>query len=173
MRVPGPAEEFVVRLDEVRSRMATLVETPVPDTLTEPHPSTGERWAWNQVWAHMVEFVPYWMDQIRRTVENEGESPPPFGRVQTDPGRLAGIESGRLEGVPALWERLSGEIDDLKVFLTDLAEEAWRRQGEHQTLGVMGMDRIVDEFLVGHLEEHADQLEGLAGHAPPGDTPTR
>jgi hypothetical protein len=33
----------------------------------------------------------------------------------------------------------------------------------HQTLGVVNMPHLVDEFLVGHLEQHAAQLDGLAG----------
>src|SRR5204862_411810 len=124
---------------------------------------SGERWEWGQVWAHMVEFVPYWMDQIRDAVAaGVTDEPVPFGRVKSDPNRVAGIEAGRHDPIGVLHTRLSEEVNGLKAFLADLSEDDWRVTGRHQTLGTMPMDRIVEEFLVGHLEEHAAQLESLA-----------
>jgi len=165
MRVAEPADGFVVRLDEVLARLVVLAETPPLDALTDPGPPTGEQWDWSQVWAHMVEFVPYWIEQIRLVLDTDTHQAVPFGRVKTDPDRIAGIEVRRYEPVAGLFARLSEEVADLKAFLADLSEEDWRRTALHQTRGVMPMDRIVDEFLVGHLEEHLAQLESLA---PPG-----
>jgi hypothetical protein len=169
MRVPDPAEDFVVRLDEARERLAVLADADPGRDLTEPDPDTGERWEAPQAWAHMAEFVPYWIGQLRGVLDAEGDEPAPFGRIKSDPGRIAAIETGRHEPIAILWERLSAEIGDLKAFLAGLSEDDWGRRGEHQTLGVMPMERMVDRFLVGHLEEHLDQLEGLApGSSSPG-----
>ncbi len=165
MRVPDPAEEFIVRLDELLPRLALLSEAPAADGLTEPDPDTGERWDRGQVWAHMVELVPYWMEQIRRVVEAERDRSVPFGRVKTDPGRIAAIEAGRHQPVAAQWEELSNEIGDLKAFLTSLSDEEWDRTGEHPTLGTMTVPRMVERFLLEHLEEHATQLESLTESA--------
>jgi hypothetical protein len=173
MRVPDPAGGFIVRLDGVQPRLALLAEMPVPSALTEPDPPTGERWEWGQVWAHMVEFVPYWIGQIRLILEARTDQPVPFGRVKTDPDRIARIEAGRHESVTGLFERLSDETGDLTAFLAELSEEDWRRMGLHQTRGIMPMDRIVEQFLVGHLDEHAVQLESLGGEDPPPDPSTR
>jgi hypothetical protein len=161
VRVTDPAEDFIVRLDELVPRFAALAQSPDVAALTEPDPDTGERWDRGQVWAHMVEFVPYWMEQIRVVIEVESDQPVPFGRVKTNPDRIAAIQAGRHHPVAAQWEELSEEIGDLKAFLTGLAGDQWDRTGVHPTLGSMTVPQIVERFLVGHLDEHAIQLESL------------
>ena len=37
----------------------------------------------------------------------------------------------------------------------------WELRGLHPKLGAMTVDELVERFLVGHLEEHAEQLEGM------------
>lgn len=161
MRVPGPADDFIVRLDEVRARLARLADEDMEGRLTEPDPDTGEPWEPAQIWSHMVEFIPYWRGEIDHILEADTDEPVPFGRVKTDPERIARIEEGRTVPLPDLWEALQEELGHLKAFVADLSEDQWRREGVHQTRGVMAMPGIVDRFLVDHLEEHADQLEGL------------
>jgi hypothetical protein len=40
--------------------------------------------------------------------------------------------------------------------------EGWDQAvGQHPRLGQVETSRIIEEFLVGHLEEHAEQLESL------------
>lgn len=170
MRVAQPAGGFVVRLDEVMERLAAVAEGDVPDRTTDPDPDTGERWEAAQVWSHIVEFIPYWREQIDRIRGADTEEAVPFGRVKTDPDRLARIEQGRSVPLNDLWEGAREEVAHLKAYVTDLSDEDWARTGTHPTLGVMDMPRIVDRFLVGHLEEHAEQLESLT--EPPG-RPTR
>jgi hypothetical protein len=163
MRVPGPAEDFVLRLDDLLPRLGVVSEAPDTGSLADPDPDTGERWDRGQVWAHMVEFVPYWTGEIRLVIEAESDRPVPFGRVKTDPGRIAAIAASRHQPVAAQWGELSKEIGDLKAFLTGLSDEDWDRTGEHPTLGAMTVPRMVERFLLEHLEEHAVQLETLAG----------
>lgn len=162
MRVPEPGEGLLIRLDEVSSRLADLAVLEPPPGLTDPDPRSGERWEWGQVWAHIAEFPRYWMNEIRAALEQADGEPVRFGRVATDPARIEAIERDRRTPVPVLWEKVVGDLDDLRVLLGEMTSEKWDRRGGHSTLGVMAMDRIFDEFLVGHLEEHADQLESMA-----------
>ena len=37
--------------------------------LTDPEPGTGERWDAGQVWAHLAEFVGFWLAQASHVVE--------------------------------------------------------------------------------------------------------
>jgi hypothetical protein len=37
--------------------------------------------------------------------------------------------------------------------------------GRHQTLGDMTIERQLEEFHIGHVEQHLDQLDGLASRA--------
>ena len=64
-------------------------------------------------------------------------------------------------GHNALWQGVREDINDLRAFLRELPDHGWRARGLHETMGVMSMAAIIEEFLIGHLEEHAGQLEGL------------
>jgi len=156
------AAALIARLDAVAERLARHAAAGGPPDLTEPDPATGERWDAGQVWAHLVEFVPYWMAQLRRILEARSPEPLAFGRVKSDAGRLAAIEAGRHESPRAQMARLGAAIAELRGMLGELPPAAWSARGQHSTRGAMDLARIVEEFLVGHLEEHADQLDGLA-----------
>lgn len=134
-----------------------------PGELTEPDPGGEERWDVGQVWAHLSEFVPYWIDEARKVADPAAPEPVPFGRVKTDAGRLAAIADRRGEPLEVLAGKVADDVEELRIFLGELDEQpgVWSRRGLHSKLGEMPMTRIVEEFLVGHVEEHARQLEGL------------
>ncbi len=94
-------------------------------------------------------------------VEHGGQEPVGFGRTKSDPVRLAAIERDRDRDRRLLWNRIAGDIARLRAFLRALEPSAWAARGTHSTRGEMDLSGIVDEFLVGHLEQHADQLDGL------------
>jgi hypothetical protein len=158
----GPAAELIDRVDAVQARLALDAGAPPPPGLTTPDPPSGEQWDWGQVWAHLGEFVPFWAEQVRRILsQGSDRDPVPFGRTKGDHERVAAIERDRGVPPPQLYARLVKQLDDLRALLDGLSEEDWSRRGLHSTLGPMEMPRIVQEFLVGHLESHADQLDGL------------
>jgi hypothetical protein len=157
-----PAVEFLRRLDAVESRLQTHAGAEIaPDALTAPDPPTGERWEAGQVWAHVAEFVPYWLGEAEQVVEHGRQEPVGFGRTKSDPARLTAIERDRDRDRRLLWNRVAGDIAGLRAFLSGLEPPAWAARGTHSTLGEMDLSGIIDEFLVGHLEQHADQLDGL------------
>jgi hypothetical protein len=158
----GAAADLLMRLDAVEARLASLARESVRG-LTEAEPATGERWDTGQVWAHLSEFPGYWLGQARLVVEGWRGEPVPFGRVKTDPERLAAIENERSAAPALLMDRVHAQLDALRSWLRDLSADAWDAVGLHVRLGEMGLARILDEFVVGHLEEHAAALEGLAG----------
>jgi hypothetical protein len=155
-------DAFVTRLEYVAMRLQRHAVAKPASGLTDPDEPSGERWEWGQAWAHLAEFVPYWVSQMRLIVEAPGPGPVPFGRTKTDPGRVEAIERDRNRPTSEMWSRLQGQLGELRKFLEEIPAAAWTKQGEHSTLGAMGLPRIVDAFLVGHLEDHATQLDGLA-----------
>jgi hypothetical protein len=159
-----PADRFILRLQYVVMQLEPHARSEPAPGLTDPDPPTGERWEWGQVWAHLAEFIPYWVGEVRQIVAGTGDEPVPFGRTKTDPERVAAIERDRSRRVAELWTRMRSQMSDLWHLIDHLPDEAWEKRGLHPTLGVMEMPRIVDEFLVGHLEQHAAQLDGLAAH---------
>jgi hypothetical protein len=165
------ADAYLQRLDAVDQRLAAHVSDEESDALTSPDTSTGERWQRGQVWAHLAEFVPYWIEQVELVLRTSDGEPVPFGRTKRDEGRIAAIERDRHQPVSVLWSDTHAGIERLRTFLLGLDAPAWEARGLHPTLGVMSLRRILDEFLVGHLEEHAVQLDELrqtSGDGPPG-----
>jgi hypothetical protein len=157
------ADAYLLRLDAVESRLgAAAAAEPHPDALTDADPTSGERWDRGQVWAHLAEFIPYWIGQTRPVISGQlsGE-PVPFGRTKSDPERIGAIERDRHEAVSTLWASTRDDIALLRAFLSALTPDQWLAVGLHPTRGPMTMPEINEEFLVGHLEQHADQLESL------------
>ncbi|HJP65826.1 MAG TPA: DinB family protein [Actinomycetota bacterium] len=163
----GPADDFITRVDAVTDRLANLARLDTEERTTDPDLDTGERWEAAQVWSHIVEFLPYWREQIDRIREADSEKPIPFGRIKTDPDRIARIEQGRTVPMPELWDGAQEELAHVRGYVAELTPEDWARHGRHPKLGVMDMPWIIDRFLVEHLEEHAEQLESLTNPLPP------
>jgi hypothetical protein len=149
------------RLDAVERRLAELATVAATEALTEPDPGGEERWEQGQVWAHIAEFVPYWTEQIEGVIGEYDGTAVPFGRTKQDPGRITAIEMGRHEDIAAQMARTHEALADLRRLLDRLTPAEWNAVGLHPTLGEMDVEAMVARFLVHHLEEHADQLDGL------------
>jgi len=152
----------LARLERVRRRLADHAARPLPSGLTDPDPGATERWEAGQVWAHLAEFPAFWLDQITRVLAapSTGE-PVPFGRTKADPGRIEAIERERRTDPAELLRRVSADIEDVSHTLSALPSDAWQRRGLHPTRGEMPVRQIAEHFILDHLEEHADQLDGL------------
>ena len=150
-------------LDRIDAAEARLREVAVPaEGLTEADPGTGEQWEAGQVWGHIAEFIQFWVEQAGDVIDAYTGEPVPFGRTRTDPGRLAGIEQGHRVPIESLWQEVQADLADLRTFLHALPEDWQDAVGLHSTLGPMPVERILEQFIIAHLEEHATQLEGLA-----------
>jgi threonine dehydratase len=154
----------LTRLSAVERRLAEHASRPLPSGLTDPDPGASERWEAGQVWAHLAEFPGFWLDQVRAILAaraNGAEGPIPFGRMKTDASRTEPIEQERRTAPAELWRRATAKLDELSTTLATLPDDAWAATGLHPTLGEMGLESIVERFVLSHLEEHADQLDGL------------
>jgi hypothetical protein len=167
-RSPGhgatPERDLAERLLAAAGRIRANLGAWRPGTLTEADPGTGERWEAGQVLAHVAEMLPYWVRQAE-TVAN-GNDDVPFGRVKTDPDRVEAIERDRRDDLLVLLGRMDQGVAGVLALLDRLDAAALARTGIHQTLGRMTVAQIVEEFLVRHLEEHADQLAHPRAGAP-------
>jgi len=157
------ADDFLRRLDAVEDRLAGhAASAGDKNALTSADPGIGERWEAGQVWAHLAEFIPYWIDQLETVSSRYTDEPVPFGRTKNDAGRLAAIERDRSQPTTVLWSETHSGVESLRQFLRGIDGIALHARGLHPSRGVMTMSRMLDEFLVGHLEQHADQLDELA-----------
>jgi len=157
-------EELVARMDRARRRLAEHAALPVPSGLADPDPGGTERWEAGQVWAHLAEFPAYWLHQVQTIVGAKADGvaePIPFGRTKADAGRVAAIERERHTDPAELLRRVSVDLGAVREALHALPPDALDVRGEHPTRGEMPLRGIVEEFIVNHLEEHADQLDSL------------
>ena len=160
----GTVDVALARLSAVQRRLAEHAARPLPAGLTDPDPGASERWEAGQVWAHLAEFPGYWHDQIRAILaahDAGANDPVPFGRLKTDATRTDPIERERRTAPAELLQRVTSQLDDLSSTLGALPADAWNATGMHPTLGEMTLPAVLDRFVLGHLEEHADQLDGL------------
>ena len=156
-------DDYLARLDAVERRLAAAAAAEPPSgALTGADAETGEQWERGQVWAHLSEFIPYWIAEAGPVLRVQpSDAPVPFGRTKRDLERIGAIERNRHEPVVLLWDDTRNDIAALRAFLTTIGPDQWETTGVHPTLGPMTVDALVERFLVGHLEEHADQLEGM------------
>jgi hypothetical protein len=124
--------------------------------LTEADPDTGERWEMSQVMSHIVEFLPYWRDELARVVQRGGDET--FGRVKSTPSRLERIESGRHDAPETQLRRMDDGVAEVATFIGSLSDEDLLLTGSHPARGAMTVKAAIQRFFVEHLEEHRDQL---------------
>jgi hypothetical protein len=155
-------ETLISRLEAAERRLEEHASRPLPAGWSDPDPGSEERWDAGQVWAHLAEFPSYWLAQAERVIAQPTHAPVPFGRVKTDSGRVEAIERDRHTDPARLLERVRDSLAAVSDAARSWDAEAWRLRGIHPTLGEMTVERLVERFIVDHLEEHAHQLDALA-----------
>lgn len=157
------ATDFIARVDASEARLAGLASSaPAPASNASPTGSEAE-WDAGQVWAHIAELTPYWIGEARRIIANQGGSPVPFGRVPEDGQRDHAIELGRHRSAAEQWQTIVAGLADFRLFVGGLSEADWEAVGLHVKGDVRTVRRILTTTVVDHLDDHAAQLERLAG----------
>jgi hypothetical protein len=137
------------------------VEAGDPWPLSEAYGTEPESdWGPKEVLAHTAEMLGYWPVQIDHILAG-GPEPVPFGRVSTDPERIERIGRDRELPTAELFGRVATEASRLATRIRSLSATDTARRGLHPRLGEMTVVGIVDRFLVGHLEDHVEQLRAI------------
>lgn len=147
------AAEIRQRVDEVVAWLQALPG----DVLSSPPPD-GE-WTVTENAVHIVEFLPYWSEQVKYVVGHPGE---PFGRTHEDAERIKWIEDHRGDDIDDVVAALEDACLRAESTLRSLAEDDWNAVGVHARRGDMRLDEIVEFFLTNHLAEHSDQARRAA-----------
>lgn len=161
-------DEIEQRLAASAERFATLgtrLAAGGPWPLAERFDHAPEAsWGPPETLAHLEEMLGYWLREAERVVEM-ATGPEPFGRLATDAGRLAVIERDRTLPTHELATMVTAGIAGWRRRWAELDEAERGRTGLHPTLGELGVGDIATRFVVGHLEDHLDQLEASLGDA--------
>ena len=82
--------------------------------------------------------------------------------MKRDPPRIATIEDGRQRaGRRAPRPRSAFDLDVLRADLAGWSTADWGVWASTRRSATMTIERQLDEFHVGHVEQHLDQLDGL------------
>ncbi|HEY6057053.1 MAG TPA: DinB family protein [Candidatus Limnocylindrales bacterium] len=164
---------FGDRLDQAWIRLSELrqaVEAGRPWPLGTLEPDAPEaRWGPPEILAHLGEMLPYWLGELERildrsaigaapTADPTGSEPVPFGRTETDRLRISIIERDRSLPTSELFERIRTAVGRWRDRLGSLGPGDMERRGLHGRRGAMPVAEIVERLVVGHLEDHVDQL---------------
>jgi hypothetical protein len=152
---------FIDRLRRTADRISTLharVQAGAPWPLAERFGTEPEaEWGPMEVLAHCAEMLPFWLGEIERIEVGEPE-PVPFGRVAGDQLRIGIIERDRTLPARELFDRIVVGADRHVRRLPDLGDSGLGRRGLHPRRGEMTVAEVLEDFVVGHLEEHEEQL---------------
>ncbi len=159
-------------VDAVRSARLALESTrsavgsagPWPLATVFDH-SDEAQWGPPEVLAHVAEMVPFWLGEMERVLAGAPE-PVPFGRIATDPVRIAILGRDRTVPPAALYDRISNDLRLLERRLAELTPVELARRGLHPTRGEMTIASMPDVFIIGHLTEHVGQLATLLTDRP-------
>ena len=126
-----------------------------------PDPETGERWNRGNVLGHVAEMLDFWTDQSRAAVGGQrvvGRGEPGYAQ------RTAGIERGDVVEESELRTSIDRSLAGLDRLLAEMPAAALatrlvyrRKDGDRE----LTLAEFIEQFLVGHFEEHLNQLEEL------------
>jgi len=120
------------------------------------------------VLAHLSEMLSYWDGELTRIGTSGAPEPVPFGRVATDESRLGIIERDRALAIASLDEAIDAKAAAFLAHWASWTPAERARVGVHPTRGEITVAAGAERFIVGHLEEHVAQLEGILGVASTG-----
>jgi hypothetical protein len=148
--------------------LRTAVEAGDPWPLSPAYGSEPESdWGPKELLAHTAEMLGYWPAQIDRILGG-GPEPVPFGRVSTDPERIERIGRDRQLPTAELFDQVATGARRLEARIQSLSAQDAARGGLHPRLGEMSVSGIIERFLVGHLEDHVEQLRAILETRPKG-----
>jgi hypothetical protein len=141
------------------------------EDLREPL-AAGEPWPLSDVWgtedeahwgppevlAHVAEMLSYWHAELGRVAAGAGDAPVPFGRVASDPTRLARIGELRRRSTSELVDEIGDRVPEVAGFVERLSADEASRVGLHPTRGEITVRDSVERFFANHLEDHVAQL---------------
>ena len=150
------------RLDQLRPRIDAGAPWPLAARF-DHDPEAA--WGPMELLAHVTEMLPYWLGEVERVLAGPAE-PVPFGRVGTDPVRIALIGRDRTLPTGELYTRIDSWLERWSHRLASLTPAQRAKLGLHPRLGEMTVEAIVERMIVHHLDEHVDQLESILGKQP-------
>lgn len=124
---------------------AQLYQTPIPD-----------EWSLMENIAHIIEFMPYWADEIAKLVAAPGAN---FGRTLQQPRRVRAIEEHGHDTLATARAELPQSYASLDQVLGTLKDSDLDLWGLHPKYGDQTLDWFIKDFLTDHMASHLEQMK--------------
>lgn len=122
-----------------------LYQRPAPD-----------EWTLMENIAHIIEFMPYWADEIAKLVTKPGQN---FGRTAQDEKRLSAIKRYGTYTLAQATAALSDSYTHLDQILSTLQDSNLELTGRHSKFGEKQLEWFIEEFVTQHLANHLQQMK--------------
>lgn len=133
----------------IAERLATLD----PAKLYQ-RPAENE-WTIMESLAHIVEFMPYWADEIEKLVAAPRQN---FGRTMEDVRRLRAISEHGSDDLERIRAALPGSYARLEQVLGELKDSDLELTGHHSRFGDQTLAWFIEDFVTHHLTSYLQQL---------------
>jgi uncharacterized damage-inducible protein DinB len=166
---PSNPKVATIRQDVQQSYDALnqLIDGPLsqlPSDKLYQSPGNNE-WTIMENLAHIVEFMPYWGNEIARLVAQPGQN---FGRVQQDERRLKAIRDHAHDSLPQIKALLPASHARLQEVLASLQDSDLQLTAVHSRYGEKPLEWFMEDFVTSHLRAHLVQMRAALGALLPG-----
>jgi len=144
------------RVVVARARLRALLPA-AADREPPVDPQTGERWDRFNILGHMSEFPTFWSAELAAAIESGAE----FGRRPGSTNRQDAVAGGATAGEGALKRQVARGIENVLALLVKLQPADLDRTINMRGRGEVTVRWSLENLLVGHLEEHCNQLYAL------------
>ena len=140
------------------AEIVQLIEGPLSelDPLQLYFVPAKDEWTIMQNLAHILEFMPYWGNQITQLVAAPGSN---FGRIAQDERRLRFIAEHERDTLPQVLAAFPASYAQLEEVLGRLTDSDLAITGRHVKFGEKSLEWFIHEFVTKHLKDHVTQLK--------------
>lgn len=153
-RITGIRQHIHTSYDELQRLIAGRLSSLPAQQLYET--SIPDEWSIMENLAHIVEFMPYWADEVAKLVVEPGRN---FGRTHQDEARLRAISEHKLDTLQQINAALPGSYEHMDRVLSNLRDSDLDLTGRHIKFGERTLDRFIEDFITQHLANHNEQLQ--------------
>ncbi len=117
--------------------------------------SIEDEWTLMESLAHIIEFMPYWGDEIVKLVAQPGQN---FGRTHKDAARNQAIENHKQDTLNETEHALERSYQYLDKALSTLKDSDLELKGHHSKFGDQTLAWFIKDFVTDHLTNHLEQM---------------
>lgn len=123
----------------------------------------GEAWTAMQVLGHVAEFIPFWARRARGVAASDHDGID-FSRTPAEWDlRRASVEEEAQVPLETMLARLQRGTAEATTLLRAIPAGGWSKRGRHWEHGLMTVEELVDQLMLGHLEAHTAQARAAVG----------